>query len=121
VKRTILLALSCLLVLTGIPAFISCGTSSPATTPPSTTPGQSNTVTIENIAFSPANITVAAGTTVTWTNKDPVTHTVTSDTGIFDSGNLSPGSNFSHTFNDKGTFAYHCKIHTSMHGTVTVE
>jgi plastocyanin len=78
-------------------------------------------VTIENIAFSPSSITVPVGTTVTWTNKDSFSHTVTSDTGLFDSGEMSQGSTFSHTFNDKGTFSYHCTIHTTMHGTVTVQ
>jgi plastocyanin len=121
VKRNIWLVLSCLIILTGIPALVSCGTSSTATIPTTSTPGQSATVTIENIAYSPVDITVSVGTTVTWTNKDPVTHTVTSDTGIFDSGDMSQGNTFSYTFNETGTFNYHCKIHSSMHGTVTVE
>jgi plastocyanin len=120
-KRTIILMLSCLLILTGMLAVVSCGKASSATTPPSGTPGQSAAVTIENIAYSPANITVSVGTTVTWTNKDPVIHTVTSDTGLFDSGDISQGNTFNYTFNDKGTFAYHCTIHATMHGTVTVE
>jgi plastocyanin len=121
VKRNILLILSCLFILTGMLAAVSCGTAYPATTTSSSTPGQTNAVTIENTAYSPADITVPAGTTVTWTNKDPIAHTVTSDTGLFDSGEMSQGSTFSHTFNDKGTFAYHCNIHATMHGTVTVQ
>jgi len=79
-----------------------------------------NAVSISGYAFNPASLNVSTGTTVTWTNNDSVTHTVTSDTGAFTSGNLDPGQTFSFTFSQAGTFAYHCSIHTSMHGTVTV-
>lgn len=90
------------------------------------TPG-SNEVWLQNISFNPASITVNAGTTIKWTNKDNVTHTVTSGTpgapdGIFDSGNLGNGGTFSFTFNTKGTFQYYCKPHqSSMRGTVIVQ
>jgi plastocyanin len=78
-------------------------------------------VSIANMSFSPADITVKKGATVTWTNNDSITHTVTADSGnTFDSGNLEPGKTFSHTFNDTGTFAYHCNIHPNMTGKVTV-
>ena len=87
----------------------------------STLPTQTNSVSIRNSAFDPADITVTAGTTVAWTNDDSTAHTVTSDTNsIFDSGNLNPGQTFTHTFSDAGTFAYHCNYHASMHGRVTV-
>ncbi len=79
-----------------------------------------NAVTISGMSFSPATITVAVNTTVTWTNKDAITHTVTSDSGIFDSGNVTPGSSFSYTFTTTGNFAYHCKIHPTMVATVIV-
>ena len=91
---------------------------------PNQTPGAgtaSSQVSIQNMSFSPSNIQVAAGTTVTWTNNDTVTHTVTSDTGAFDSGNLSPGQTYTHTFSTAGTYTYHCSIHTSMHGIVTAQ
>ena len=58
---------------------------------------------------------------MTWTNNDPVAHTVTSDNGVFASGNLSPGATFSYTFNTAGTYSYHCSIHTYMVGTVAVQ
>jgi plastocyanin len=61
------------------------------------------------------------GTTVTWTNDDGVNHTVTSDQGAFDSGPLATGQTFSQTFNQAGTFTYHCTIHPSMQGTVVVQ
>lgn len=80
-----------------------------------------NSVSISNFSFSPATLNVTAGTKVTWTNNDSVTHTVTSDTGSFDSGNLSSGSSFSQTFSAAGTFPYHCGIHTYMKATIIVK
>src|SRR2546423_362715 len=78
-------------------------------------------VTIQNFAFSPQTITVAPGTTVIWTNKDSVNHTVTSDTGAWpDSGNLATNQTFSHTFAKAGTFPYHCAVHPSMTARVIV-
>ena len=77
-------------------------------------------VVIHNAMFDPASITVAKGTTVKWVNNDMFAHTVTSDTGIFNSGIINPGGNFVRTFNNVGTFKYHCNIHLSMHGVVKV-
>jgi plastocyanin len=78
-------------------------------------------VTIQNFAFSPQTITVAPGTTVIWTNKDNVDHTVTSDTGAWpDSGSLATNQTFSHTFAKAGTYAYHCALHSSMTARVIV-
>ena len=76
--------------------------------------------TIKDFAFHPATLDVAVGTTVTWTNQDGNGHTVTADNGSFDSGTVSGGATFSQVFDTVGTFAYHCKIHSSMHGTITV-
>ena len=76
---------------------------------------------IENIAFSPETITIKKGTTLTWTNKDSVGHTVTGDDGEGpDSGPLGQGETYSYTFNEAGSFAYHCKPHPSMKATVIV-
>jgi plastocyanin len=87
----------------------------------SNNPVASNKVSIENFSFTPANITVKKGTTVVWTNNDTTAHTVTADTGnAFDSGTMEHGKTFSFTFNDTGTFKYHCTFHSGMHGTVTV-
>jgi plastocyanin len=80
-----------------------------------------NSVTLANFAFSPQILNVKAGTTVTWTNKDSATHTVTSDSGVFDSGNLATNSTFSYTFNSTGNFSYHCAIHPYITGTVKVQ
>jgi plastocyanin len=73
--------------------------------------------------FVPDTIVVVIGVnnTVTWVNNDVATHTVTSNSGIFDSGDLSQGQKWSYTFTTPGTYAYHCSIHPWMTGTVIVE
>ena len=70
--------------------------------------------------FKPKSITIAVGTTVKWTNTTTVAHTVTSDTGVFNSGIINPGGTFKFTFTQKGTFGYHCMIHPFMTATIIV-
>jgi plastocyanin len=77
-------------------------------------------ITIENFSFSPSNLEVKIGTTVTWTNNDSAAHTATADDGAFDSGTLGNGESFSFTFNDPGTFSYFCTFHPNMTATITV-
>lgn len=77
-----------------------------------------NEVFIQGNGFSPSTRTVAANTTITWTNKDSTPHTVTSDIGAFDSGTINTNGTFSHTFTTAGTYSYHCTIHTSMTASV---
>jgi plastocyanin len=79
-----------------------------------------NEVFIQGMAFNPSTITVAAGTTITWTNKDALAHTVTSNIALFDSQSISPNGVYSHLFSAAGTFSYHCSIHPTMTATVTV-
>ena len=81
-----------------------------------------NTVSIKDMSYSPATITVKVGTTVKWTNSDAYSmHTVTSDDGTtFKSGNIVAGSSFSFTPTTTGTFLYHCTLHGGMTGTLTV-
>jgi plastocyanin len=71
-------------------------------------------------AFSPDVADVQVGTTVTWTNSDSVAHTSTSDQNGWNSGTVAPGGRFSFTFQNAGTFSYHCAIHPGMIGTVVV-
>jgi plastocyanin len=95
-----------------------------ATAAATSTPGvapKSASVTIKDFEFTPATVTIAVGGTVTWTNNGPSTHTVTADDGSFDSGDLSVGKTFSHTFQTAGTFGYHCTIHPFMTATVIVQ
>jgi len=76
---------------------------------------------MKNIAFDPTTITAKVGDTITWTNNDTTTHTVTLDNqAACDTGNVAPGAMGSLTFTAAGTYAFHCKIHSSMKGTITV-
>jgi plastocyanin len=70
---------------------------------------------------SPFTVSLAAGGVVKWGNNDGETHTVTADNASFNSGNLGSGNTFSHTFVAVGTVNYHCSIHPSMVGTITVQ
>lgn len=81
-----------------------------------------NSVLITGMAFSPTTITVSKNTTVTWTNNDGITHTSTSDTGVWDTGNIPSGSSKTVTYTTTGTFPFHCTYHPStMRGTVVVQ
>jgi plastocyanin len=75
---------------------------------------------IADFAFAPTPIEVSAGTTVTWTNLDPTAHTVRASDGSFDSGTLGSDARFETTFERAGTFAYFCRIHPTMCGSVRV-
>jgi len=70
--------------------------------------------------YSPATFTAKAGTTVTWVNRDTTAHTVTSTTGLFDSGRIDPGGSYSYTFTQTGTYQYDCSYHGWMKGTIVV-
>ncbi len=95
-------------------------------TPPAATntpaPGGTGTVdvTIKNFAFDPPTITIKVGMTVVWTNQDSATHSITSDTGIWDSGGIAQGATYSRVFDTAGTFTYKCGIHPTMKGTIIV-
>lgn len=80
-----------------------------------------DTVQLKNFSFNPDTLTVKKGTTVTFMNSDSVTHTVTSDDGSFDTGNISSGASQTVTFSKTGTYTYHCSIHPMMKGTIVVE
>ena len=76
---------------------------------------------IKNFSFNPASVDAKVGQKVSWTNGDDTAHTVTfDDAANGGSGNLNNGSTFDMSFTKAGTYAYHCKIHPSMKGTVTV-
>jgi plastocyanin len=79
------------------------------------------TVMIRDFEFDPTSITVAVGSTVSWTNDGLSVHTVTADDGSFDSKAIAPGTTFEMTFDTPGTYAYHCVPHPSMTATVIVE
>jgi plastocyanin len=110
------------LFLMGIAILLSgCSSQQPTTTTsPATTTPSGNNVEIKGSAFNPITITIKKGDTITWTNNDPVTHTVTIP-GVTDSGSIPSGQTFSFTFSNAGTFDYHCSIHTSMTGKIIVQ
>ena len=129
-RATYLAAAAAVLVFTA-----ACGSnySSAPTSPspsPSPSPAQggpsaavtipSGAATLANRAFSPDELDVAVGDTVTWTNTDSVAHTSTSDRSGWDSGVGAPGGRFSFAFQAAGTYQYHCAIHPGMVGTVVV-
>ena len=79
-----------------------------------------DTVVIRDYAFHPATLTVTPGTTVTWVNRDPVAHTVTSKDGGWGSALLQQGQEFSYTFAEPGTYNYFCQPHPWMEGRIVV-
>jgi amicyanin len=148
-RKHLRLALFCLVALSALVFLAACGgdtgtggttptagttptvgtTSTPAAT--ATQAGNTQTVMIitdssGSFAFSPASLTIKAGSTVTWKNTTAASHTVTSDDGkSFDSGSANPiaaqSGTFSFTFTTAGTFAYHCAIHPFMKATIVVQ
>lgn len=86
-------------------------------------PAESVSIDIASMAYRPASVTVKKGATVTWTNQDTVRHDVTPDEDgeAFKGSQLLPqGESYSHTFNEPGTYTYHCSPHPHMTGSVTV-
>ena len=137
--------LSRFLTIAVVTIAAACGGSTPTTpttppgggTAPAQPPAGSASVTIQDFTFTPATVTIKAGTTVRWTNNGPSAHTVTSDAGVWASGTLgapgggggygggSSGGTFDFTFMQPGTYPYHCSIHPpssypGFTGTVTV-
>jgi len=82
-------------------------------------PGSSNPAASE--FYVPSEITVPAGTTISWTNDDATIHTVTEQDGFFDSGIMSPGSIWEYTFDIASEFDYYCSLHPFMTGKVIVK
>ena len=84
-------------------------------------PGHAEThaVTIEGFAYSPANLSVAAGDTVVFTNNDGAPHTATAGDGSFDTGRLNRGQSAEVTVSAAGEIAYQCTFHPNMRGTIT--
>jgi plastocyanin len=78
------------------------------------------TIKIDNFAFGPPDLTVAAGTTVTWTNEDGEVHRVNDDHNGFSSAALDTNDSYSHTFTTPGIYHYFCSIHPYMVGKIVV-
>jgi len=84
-------------------------------------PAKTAEVKIDNFSFGPAAVTVAMGTTITWTNHDDIPHTVVSTDGVFKSKVLDTDEKFTFTFDKAGTYPYFCSIHPKMTGKVIVQ
>jgi plastocyanin len=98
------------------------GTAGSTTSDQSAATAGATKVEIANLAYNPAQITIAAGSTVTWTNDDTVPHTVTArDRSVLQSGTLNPGDSFSQTFTTPGAIEYFCEFHANMKGTIVVQ
>ena len=78
-------------------------------------------VKIDNFSFAPETLDVTVGTTVTWTNRDDIPHTVVSTDGVFMSKVRDTDEKFSYTFTKAGTYPYFCSVHPKMTGKVVVK
>jgi plastocyanin len=83
--------------------------------------GKDHKVSIKDVSYSPREIKIKKGDTVTWTNADERDHTVTADDGSFKSGKMSDGETYKHKFDKAGRYKYHCDYHPRMKATVVVE
>jgi amicyanin len=101
--------------IAGLGARVGNATASPQP-PPATME-----IKIDNFTFAPPELTVKAGTTITWTNHDDIPHTVVSTDKVFKSKVLDTDEEFSSTFSTPGTFIYFCSIHPKMTGKVVVQ
>ena len=121
-----------LLVALAVVTGLACSSSTDPSLPSGDVSIVRNAITLGSGAFSPNPFSesIAVRAKVTWVNADRTsngyggtsgtTHHLISDTGVFDSGLFGPGTAFSFTFPDTGTFAYHCSIHPTMVGTITI-
>jgi len=110
-RKVIYLALIAILSMGVIYSCKKTGSTSVTTTQPV---DDNDEVEIEDMQFKPSTITVSAGTTVTWRNKDDMQHTVTDRGGAFDSGTIGISKTYRFTFTTAGTYTYHCTIHSTM-------
>ena len=106
--RPVLLLPVCLLL-----SLLACGTA--------LADGDTTIIVAKSFMFAPAALTVKAGSTVTWTNRDQEPHTVVSDSGLFRSGALDTNDSFSFRFEQAGRYHYLCSIHPQMVGTIIVQ
>ena len=101
--------------------FVVAGCKDKSTNPSSTNNQSPNTVSMSGNTFVPATMTVAPHTTITWMNNSSVTHTATSNSGAWNTGDIIAGNSKAITFDTAGTFAYHCIYHSGMVGTINVQ
>lgn len=100
--------------------ILSCALAS-ANAAPAADKGRRHAISIENLKYKPAEITIEPGDTVVWTNNDDREHTVTADDDSFKSGRMGSGKKYEHTFDKAGTYKYVDDLHPRMKGTVIVK
>jgi plastocyanin len=83
--------------------------------------GPTVNIRVQELGFEPPAMNIFAGTTVVWHNESSTPHTVTSDAGLFDSLQIPAGGSFHYTFNQPGTYLYHCALHPQMRATIVVQ
>lgn len=109
---------SSLIVLAGLPLTFGCSSNKAKVNPTPSSPAA--TVAIQGFAFVPDTVRITKGSSVEWTNKDSAPHTATELSTVFDSGSLSTNKKFTFTFNNAGTYSYHCLIHSMMKTAVVI-
>jgi plastocyanin len=102
-------------------AFLVAALAATTLLPSSAARAEDGMVKINDFQFAPARLTVKAGTTVTWRNKDDIPHTITSTTRAFKSKALDTDDIFAFTFIEPGSYEYFCSLHPHMTGTIVVE
>ena len=102
-------------------AALAAGASATLVGNPATKAAAPAVIVIKDYAFSPANMTVEPGTTVTWVNEDETPHTITDKEKVFRSAALDTNDRFSYTFTQPGEFTYYCTMHPMMVGTIVVK
>jgi plastocyanin len=115
---------TCAIALLGIGglALSSCGGGSPSNSQAAPSSAHTDAIVIHNFMFTPMDDTVSPGTTITVTNKDSVTHTLSATDGKFNTGDIGPGQTKTFTAPaHAGSFHYICDIHQYMMGTITVK
>jgi len=123
--RIITIALSTIVILTALGFGISAGLKAQnaaqlqATLNGAPTTGVTQ-IEMRNFAYSPANVQIHVGTTLTWVNHDDAPHTITFEQDGITSGMLAQNAQFHYTFNQIGTYTYHCTVHPEMLGKITV-
>lgn len=114
----------CLVGLLGILLVYNCSKKSNSSYAPTTgggtTPVATASVSIQSMAFAPGTIYLKVNGTVTWTNNDPVQHTVTDLGGSFNSGLINPNQTYQRSFPNAGTYTYHCTVHPAMANAMIV-
>ena len=103
------------LLVTAVQVFVA------ATGVPTPVQAADSSVTIDNFTFAPQQVTVKAGTTITWTNHDDIPHAIASSAKLFKSKALDTGDKFSFTFTTPGTYEYFCSLHPHMTARIVVE